>query len=311
MNERNQIGIKLVTSHLVLPITLILVSVLLTHDAFLSLSIAQTSLCILFLSGYWEFWGSRFRIGFCTLIEILILAVFAWKPGSVSNVPENIFLVIGLSVIHAWLLFQLIKIILVIVKKGTPSLDIEFPFKQGNYLVTDGGNSKISRLMNYHFYSPVHKKNKTNNSMLFATDIVKITGNKLKFLPLENENYPVFKETIYSPISGIVVKAENDIPDNQPFSGNYPYNTGNTVVIQKDNFFLLLGHLKQGSVVVSTGDYIQQNEMIGFAGNSGYSERPHLHMQLIKSDSPDYWSGEGVCIRYKNKNLYKNRLIKV
>jgi hypothetical protein len=309
MNERNQIGIKLVASHLVLPIALILVSVLLTHDAFLSLSIAQTSLCILFLAGYWEFWGSRFRIGFCTLIEILILAVFAWKSG--SNIPENISLVIGLSVIQAWLLFLLIKIILVIVKKETPSVDIEFPFKQGNYLVTDGGNSKLSRLMNYHFYSPVHKKNGTNNSMLFATDIVKVTVNKLSFLPLTNESYLVFNEKIYSPISGIVVKAENNIPDNQPFSGNYPYNTGNTVVIQKDNCFLLLGHLKQGSVAVKAGDFIRQNELIGLAGNSGYSERPHLHMQLIKSESPQYWSGKGVCIRYKNKNLYKNRLIKV
>jgi len=205
----------------------------------------------------------------------------------------------------------LIKIILVIVKKGTPSVDIEFPFKQGNYLVTDGGNSKISRLMNYHYYSQVHKKNRTNNSMLFATDIIKVKDQQRNFLPCNNEDYPVFGEELFSPINGIVVKVVNNIADNNPFAGNYPYNTGNIVVIKSDNYYLLLGHLKHESIAVNEGDVIHVNDLIGSAGNSGYSERPHLHMQLIKSDSPDYWSGEGVCIRHKNKNLYKNRLIKV
>jgi len=310
MNERKQIGVKLIASHLVLPIVLILVSVLLNHDAFLSLSIAQTSLCLLFLSGYWEFWGFRFRNRFCTIIEMLILAIFAWKLGSGLNQPINTILVIGLSVIQTWLLFQLVKIILVIIKKETPSVDIEFPFKQGNFLITDGGNSKLSRLMNYHYYSLLHKRNKTNNSMLYATDIVKVRDNNLNFLPLKNESYPVFNEKIYSPVSGKVVKVENNIPDNQPFSGNYPYNTGNTVVIMKDSYFLLLGHLKQGSVIVNRDDFVKSGDLVGCVGNSGYTERPHLHMQLIKSDSPDYWYGKGVCIRYKNKNLYKNRLIK-
>jgi len=36
---------------------------------------------------------------------------------------------------------------------------------------------------------------------------------------------------------------------------------------------------------------------------------PHLYMQLIKSDSENYWHGTGVPIKYKNKNLYKNRII--
>jgi hypothetical protein len=42
---------------------------------------------------------------------------------------------------------------------------------------------------------------------------------------------------------------------------------------------------------------------------SGYTERPHLHMQPIRSDSPDYWTGTGICTRYNKENLYKNRLI--
>jgi hypothetical protein len=30
---------------------------------------------------------------------------------------------------------------------------------------------------------------------------------------------------------------------------------------------------------------------------------------FVRSDSPDFWFGTGVCIRYKNRNLYKNRIL--
>lgn len=199
----------------------------------------------------------------------------------------------------------------VIYKKESPALEIKFPFKEGSYLITDGGNSKLSRLMNYHYYSVTHKRNKTNNSMLYATDIVKIAGNGSIFFPQANDDYPVFNETVYSPIEGKVVKVVSGIIDNQPFSGNYPYNTGNTVVIRKDNFYFLLGHLKKDSIVVKEGIVVKANSPIGAAGNSGWTERPHLHMQLIKSDSENYWYGKGVGIKYRNKNLYKNRLVSV
>jgi len=103
----------------------------------------------------------------------------------------------------------------------------------------------------------------------------------------------------------------NDIPDNNPYSGNYPYNTGNTIVIKNADLYLLLGHLKQGSILVNEGDTIKANDLIATAGNSGWTERPHLHMQLIKSQSHNYWKGQGISVLFNNRNLYKNRLIKI
>jgi hypothetical protein len=44
-------------------------------------------------------------------------------------------------------------------------------------------------------------------------------------------------------MDGKVIKAENSIPDNIPYAGNYPYNTGNTVVIRKENLYLRRGSL--------------------------------------------------------------------
>jgi murein DD-endopeptidase MepM/ murein hydrolase activator NlpD len=74
---------------------------------------------------------------------------------------------------------------------------------------------------------------------------------------------------------------------------------------------MLLGHLKMGSIRVKTGDSVKENDVIAEAGNSGYSERPHIHIQLIESDTENFWKGTGVSIRYREGNLFKNRVIEL
>jgi hypothetical protein len=309
MNERSLTILKLISSHL-LPILLLLpVSGSFWNYGFPVLIITQTTLLILYFSGYWEFFGMRFRRVFCAGIELILMVLFFHTICSGVRLPANIYATLTLSLLEAYLFFLLVRILTVIYKRDPEFVEIEFPFRNGSYLVTDGGNSRTSRLMNYHYYSRMHRKKKTNLSMLYATDIVKVKDEKPVWFPAKNEDYAIFNEAVYCPMDGVVVKVVNDIPDNEPWSGNYPYNTGNTVVIQKDNYFLLMGHLKRGSITVKEGDMVLARDLIASAGNSGYTERPHLHMQLIRSDSPNFWFGTGVCIRYKNRNLYKNRLL--
>jgi hypothetical protein len=311
MKERTQLSLKLILSHVILIPLLILISLITNRDSYLLISITQTVVVILLLSGYWEFLGLGFkRIYFCTS-EVIIIIVLLSRLLSLSNAGYNIYLVAVLAIIQAWLLFILTKVFIVIFKPEKDALEIVFPFKQGKYLITDGGNSRTSRLMNYHFFSHVHKKKKTNLSMLFATDIIKIRNSEVNYLPPRNVDYPIFGEKVFSPISGLVKIVENGIEDNIPYSGHYPYNTGNTIVIQHGNTFMLLGHLKKDSIRVKAGDKVIANDFIAEAGNSGYSERPHIHIQLIKSLTDKYWTGTGVSIKFKGKNLYKNRLIKI
>lgn len=310
MKERTQLILKLVLSHLILLPVLISIPAIINYHSVLFLSVAQGVLIILFFSGYWEFFGIRFKFIYCLLAESAIIFLLAYEC---SKTPSgyNLYIVVPLLLIQLILLIQIIRIIIVILRRENESMEIVFPFKNGKYLVTDGGNSKLSRLMNYHFYSSVHKKNNTNNSMLFATDIVKLNDNNSNFLPPRNEDYPVFGEKVLSPVSGTVFKVVNDIDDNIPYSGHYPYNTGNTIVIQNGNRYMLLGHLKKGSIHLETGQIVNAGDVIAEAGNSGYSERPHIHMQLIKSSSDNYWNGMGLSIHFKNRNLYKNRMINI
>jgi len=311
MHERTQLSLKLILSHVILLPVLILFSLFVNSDSFLLTSITETVLIILILSGYWEFLGLRFKRIYFVISEVLIFMVFSWKLFSVHKAGNNLYLIFFLAIIQIWILFLLIKVIIVIFRSEKGAVEIEFPFRQGSYLITDGGNSRISRLMNYHFFSRMHREKKTSLSMLFATDIVKIKNSGSNYLPPQNDDYPIFGEKVFSPIDGIVVKVENNIEDNIPYSGHYPYNTGNTIVIQHGNSYFLLGHLKKHSIRVKVGDKIAANDLVAEAGNSGYSERPHIHIQLIGCQTDKYWTGTGISIEYKGKNLYKNRLIKI
>jgi len=56
---------------------------------------------------------------------------------------------------------------------------------------------------------------------------------------------------------------------------------GNHVYIKIDEMgtFLLLNHLKKGSVLVKVGDHVNEGDIIGKVGNSGSTSEPHLHIQ--------------------------------
>jgi hypothetical protein len=311
MKERTLLSFKLISTHLVLIPILSVISLFIKRDLFLSPIITQTVLIIIFLSGYWEFPGLKTRLIYCISMEAVILLIFFYRLLFPVNLTTNWFIVLLLIIPELILLFELIKIFIVIFSKRNNPVEIQFPFRDGKYLVTDGGDSKLSRLMNYHFYSPVHKKNKTNSSMRFATDIVKLNAHSGSYMPLNNNDYAIFGEKVYCPFSGTVIKAENNIDDNIPYSGGYPYNTGNTIIIRNNNCYFLIGHLKKGSIIVTNGDQVNGNDLIAEAGNSGFTERPHIHMQLIYCENEDYWHGYGISITFKNKNLYKNRLIEI
>jgi hypothetical protein len=311
MKERTSLIIRLIATHIILIPVFIAISCLVPSNIILAAAIIQISTLIIFLTGYWEFFTTGFRTLYVLLIEILLLIRLIRKFVIEQSGTNSHFMDYILLVLLIWLVYEFVKILIVIFRSEKEVTEIYFPFRNGKYMITDGGNSKISRLMNYHFYSKVHRKNKTNNSMLFATDIVKTDDTSKKFFPAMNEDYPIFGHELYSPIGGQVVKIVNDIPENRPFSGGYPYNTGNTIVIRSENRYLLLGHLKMGSIRVSVNDTVSAGSIIAEAGNSGYSERPHLHMQLIDSATDTYWKGMGVSIQFRGKNLYKNRIIKI
>jgi hypothetical protein len=102
------------------------------------------------------------------------------------------------------------------------------------------------------------------------------------------EDYGCYGVPVVAPASGLVVKAHDGEPDAVPgvVSNNFTAPTGNHVVIQlKDTgTYLVIAHLKPGSVTVKTGDTVTEGQVIGACGNSGNTSEPHIHIHHQRQD---------------------------
>jgi hypothetical protein len=69
---------------------------------------------------------------------------------------------------------------------------------------------------------------------------------------------------------------------------------GNHVVIALDGGgpFVLLAHLRRGTVAVRPGDTVAVGDRLGECGNSGNSTQPHVHVQV--TDSTDWATTRGL-----------------
>ena len=74
---------------------------------------------------------------------------------------------------------------------------------------------------------------------------------------------------------------------------------GNHVVIAlgAGGPFVLLAHLRKGSLGVSVGDRVVVGEPIGQCGNSGNSTQPHVHVQV--TDSITWSRARGIPIMFE------------
>jgi len=167
--------------------------------------------------------------------------------------------------------------------------------------------------MNYHYQAGVHGNNSTNHSMQYAVDLAVINANGKtvkNLLTKQNKDYAIYGERVYAPISGRIVKVEDDIEDNIPFPVKLPYNVGNHIVIQHEDCYIVLGHFQKGSVKGTVGDEVHVGDEIGVVGNSGLTPRPHIHMQVSRCKDGDFWKAEGIPILFGEKVPYKNRIFR-
>ena len=120
--------------------------------------------------------------------------------------------------------------------------------------------------------------------------------------------FPGFGQPVLAPVTGDVVRAYGAARDHlsrtSPIALLYllvesvrellgPRGVlGNYVVIRRDDrTFVLVAHLRRGSLRVVRGDRVESGTAIGECGNSGNSTEPHLHIQAM--DRPSVWIAAG------------------
>ena len=89
----------------------------------------------------------------------------------------------------------------------------------------------------------------------------------------------VWEAPVYSPTAGIVESVRSDVADNPFGITNYAEMWGNHIIIRRDaGGWVMLAHLRQGSVAVAPGMRVEIGTYLGRVGNSGRSPASHLHV---------------------------------
>lgn len=172
------------------------------------------------------------------------------------------------------------------------AVDVAFPLR-GEWLAGQAGRSILT---NHHTLG---------GDQGYAVDLVRrLPGGTTRSGPKDDlEAYAAFGEPVRAPVAGTVVRLVTDLPD-QPIGSTDRRNlAGNHVVLRlASDRFVLLAHLRQGSVPVRLGQAVEAGAMIGQVGNSGNTSEPHLHLQAMTAAE----GGQALRLRFQGVQLTRN-----
>jgi hypothetical protein len=134
---------------------------------------------------------------------------------------------------------------------------------------------------------PRHNHHQRASDQYFAYDFLREAGDS-------------WDQPILAPCDGMIVHVENRQPDAPPnrWHRDRAHPGGNYVSIETPRGYVILAHLKQGSVSVRVGDTVRAGDEIGRCGNSGNTTRAHLHLHAQDQPSAAIGVAQGIPIAF-------------
>lgn len=106
-------------------------------------------------------------------------------------------------------------------------------------------------------------------------------GAKASGTGTEREDYFCFGAPLLAPVAGQVIAARDDLADMRPGEPDLANNWGNHVLLRTaTGAYVLLAHLRQGSLHVLPGTWVAAGQAIGACGSSGRAPVPHVHLHV-------------------------------
>lgn len=162
----------------------------------------------------------------------------------------------------------------------------------------------------HHFHAQITMDGVTRVPQRYAQDWIyldPVTGQAASGDASIAKNYFGYGKEIYAVADGTVVDVLDGLPDvGKIFSAppaTVPTMAGNYVIIDIGNKkYACYAHMVPGSIRVKKGDVVREGQMIGQMGNSGNSDLPHLHFQVV-TGTPSFLGAEGYPHVYRSFDL--------
>ena len=77
---------------------------------------------------------------------------------------------------------------------------------------------------------------------------------------------------------------------------------GNHVILEFDGGYVVLAHLRRGSIRAAPGTRVELGQVLGECGNSGNSTQPHLHIQVM--DALDPMTARGLPMSFRDYQVW-------
>jgi hypothetical protein len=164
--------------------------------------------------------------------------------------------------------------------------------------------------MVHHVTSQITMSGVTRVPQRYAQDYLyldPVTGTAFTGNGTIARDYFGFGKELYAVGNGTVVFVHDGEKDIEITTEKPPVNVataaGNNVVLDLGNGkYACYAHMVNGSVRVKVGDNVTEGQVIGLMGNTGNSDAPHLHFQVV-TGTPSFLGGEGYPIVYRSFNV--------
>jgi hypothetical protein len=152
----------------------------------------------------------------------------------------------------------------------------------------------------HHFGAQITMNGVTRVPQRYAQDWIyvdPVTGHAAAGNASLARNYYGFGREIHSVSNGTVMAAGDGLPDIETIysapPGSVETLAGNYVIVDIGNRkYACYAHMVNGSVRVKAGDIVNEGQVLGLMGNSGNSDLPHLHFQVV-TDTASFLGAEG------------------
>ncbi len=182
------------------------------------------------------------------------------------------------------------------------SISLGLPFRKGKWFYT-AESHKDTRLISQG--SPSYAQRYAIDWAYLEDDGVFVKGDLE-----DNKSYPAYGQEILAVADGVVKEIKDGFPDNIPGQINIKITReticGNYLVLDiGGGVNAVYAHFIPDSFKVEVGEKIEKGQLIGYLGNSGNSDGPHLHFHL-ETKSSVALGGEGIPYHFEKFRQLKS-----